>query len=87
MTMRATRITVYAALASNLVVAVVKAVAGLVSGSNVMLAKAAHSLAEREPDREHPFGDGHGRERYFWALVAAILVFLAGAGSRRRPTG
>ncbi len=90
--MRSTRITVYAALAANLAVAAAKAVAGLVTGSSAMLAEAAHSLAdcanqgllrvslslaEREPDREHPFG--HGHERYFWALLAAIFVFLAGA--------
>ena len=59
-------------------IAVVKVIAGVLSGSAAMLAEAAHSVAdtanqgfllvsiqrgEREPDEEHPFG--HGKERFF----------------------
>ena len=58
-----------------------------------MLAEAAHSIAdtinqvfllfslelgERPPDAEHPFG--HGKERFFWAFLAAVGIFVAGAG-------
>lgn len=32
---------------------------------------------EREPDEDHPFG--HGKERFFWSFLAAVLIFLAGA--------
>ena len=32
----------------------------------------------REPDDEHPFG--YGQERFLWAFVAAIGIFVAGAG-------
>src|SRR5919202_5836272 len=84
--------TVLVAVAANATIAVVKGVAGLVSGSSALLAEAAHSVAdtsnqllllvsiglgEREPDEEHPFG--YGKERFFWTLLAAVLIFLAGA--------
>src|SRR6202162_5905678 len=56
-----------------------------------MLAEAAHSFADslnevflgislkrarRPPDETHPLG--HGRERFLWALMAAIASFLIG---------
>jgi cation diffusion facilitator family transporter len=86
------RKTVLIALAANAAIAVVKAFAGVLSGSAAMLAEAAHSIADtanqvfllvsiqrgqRKPDREHPFG--HGKERFFWSFLAAVLIFLAGA--------
>src|SRR5581483_4495471 len=86
------RRTVIVALAANLVLAAAKAAAGLVTGSAALLAEAAHSgadtfdqlallgslrLGRRPPDEEHPFG--HGMERFFWAFVAAVWIFLAGA--------
>jgi cation diffusion facilitator family transporter len=90
---RSTRRTVLVAGAANLVVAATKLLAGLVSGSSAMLAEAAHSLADtlnqvfllaslrqsnRPPDEDHPFG--YGQERYFWSLLAAFGIFVAGAG-------
>ena len=33
---------------------------------------------DRPADRDHPFG--HGQERYFWSLLAAFGIFIAGAG-------
>ena len=86
------RKTVLIALAANVAIALVKAFAGVVSGSAAMLAEAAHSIAdttnqgllltsiklgERDPDREHPFG--YGKERFFWSFLAAVLIFVAGA--------
>ena len=86
------RKTVLAALAANLAIAAAKTVAGLVGGSAAMLAEAAHSFADtmnqvfllvslslgdREPDEEHPFG--YGKERFFWALLAAVFIFVSGA--------
>jgi cation diffusion facilitator family transporter len=68
-------------------------IAGLLAGSSAMLAEAAHSMAdtlnqgflfaslrrsEKPPDRRHPFG--YGNERYFWSLLAAFGIFVAGAG-------
>ena len=83
--------TVFIALAANVVIAIAKLVAGFVSGSTAMLAEAAHSFADslnevllgislrrarRPPDATHPLG--HGRERFLWALLAAIASFLIG---------
>jgi cation diffusion facilitator family transporter len=89
----AARRTVIIALGANASIAVAKIVAGVASGSSAMLAEAAHSIAdtmnqvfllfslalgERPPDAEHPFG--HGKERFFWAFLAAVGIFVAGAG-------
>jgi cation diffusion facilitator family transporter len=86
------RITILYALAANVVLAIAKLLAGLLTGSAALLAEAAHSIADtidqlallwslrmgrRPPDDEHPFG--HGMERFFWAFVAAVWIFLAGA--------
>jgi cation diffusion facilitator family transporter len=90
---RAARRTVLIALAANTSIALAKLVAGVASGSSAMLAEAAHSIAdtmnqvfllfslalgERPPDLEHPFG--HGKERFFWSFLAAVGIFVAGAG-------
>src|SRR6201995_6138935 len=87
------RRTVIVAGAANVLVGVVKLVAGILSGSSAMLAETAHSAADtldqlflltslpqadRPADRNHPFG--HGQERYFWSLLAAFGIFIAGAG-------
>jgi cation diffusion facilitator family transporter len=84
--------TIYAALAANFAIAVAKLLAGLIGGSSAMLAEAAHSIADtmnqvfllvslslgdRRPDEEHPFG--YGKERFFWALLAAVFIFVSGA--------
>lgn len=80
------------AFAANLLVAIAKTVAAVVTGSASILAEAAHSWADtgnqvfllvanrrarRPPDRAHPFG--HGREVYVWSLLAALGLFVAGA--------
>jgi cation diffusion facilitator family transporter len=86
------RLTILVALAANGLIAVAKLLAGLASGSAAMLAEAAHSTADtvdqlvllaslrlgrRPADEEHQFG--HGKERFFWAFVAAVWIFFAGA--------
>jgi cation diffusion facilitator family transporter len=88
---RKTRITVLVALGANLLIAVAKAVGGLVSGSPALLSEAAHSVADslnevfllaalrrsrRPADRRHPFG--YGKERFFWSLLAAVGIFVMG---------
>jgi cation diffusion facilitator family transporter len=82
---------VVVALAANLVIAAAKFVAAGVTGSPALLAEAFHSLADsgnevllrvaqvrgdKPADRDHPFG--HGREAYFWGLIAAVAVFVGG---------
>ena len=89
----ATRRTVIVAGAANVLVGLVKLVAGIMSGSSAMLAESAHSAADtldqvfllmslhrgdRPASRDHPFG--HGQERYFWSLLAAFAIFVAGGG-------
>ncbi|MGH3672996.1 MAG: cation diffusion facilitator family transporter [Pseudonocardiaceae bacterium] len=85
-------LTVVVALVANALIAVMKAVAGLLTGSAAMLAEAAHSVAdtateglllaalrqsERPADRRHPFG--YGKVRFFWSLIAAVSIFVTGA--------
>ncbi|HEX6715004.1 MAG TPA: cation diffusion facilitator family transporter [Thermoleophilaceae bacterium] len=84
--------TVLIAFAANLLVAVAKSVATVVTGSASILAEAAHSWADtgnevfliiafrrsrRPADRAHPLG--HGREAYVWSLLAALGLFVVGA--------
>ncbi|WP_019135858.1 cation diffusion facilitator family transporter [Cellulomonas massiliensis] len=86
-------LTVVVAFAANLLIAVAKTVAAVVTGAASMLAEAAHSWADagnevflliaqrkaaRPADRTHPFG--YGREVYVWSLFAAIGLFAVGAG-------
>jgi cation diffusion facilitator family transporter len=83
--------TVWVALAAGLGVALTKAFAAAFTGSPAMAAEASHSLADtandlfllvaqrrstHRPDDQHPLG--YGREAYFWALIAATGVFVAG---------
>jgi cation diffusion facilitator family transporter len=89
----ATGRTVLIAGAANVFVCAIKVVAGILVGSSAMLAEAAHSAADtlnqvflwtslrrgaRPADARHPFG--YGQERYFWSLLAAFGIFIAGAG-------
>ena len=85
-------VTVLVALGANVLIAVAKSAAAVVTGSASLLAEAAHSWADtgneilllianrrsrRPPDAKHPLG--HGREAYVWSLLAAVGLFVAGA--------
>jgi cation diffusion facilitator family transporter len=85
-------VTVVVAFAANLLIAVAKSGAAIITGSASLLAEAAHSWADagnevfllianrrsqRPADPQHPFG--HGREAYVWSLFAALGLFVAGA--------
>ena len=82
---------VLAAFAGNLAIAVTKAFAAYVTGSGALLAETAHSIADslnqvllyvgirrsvRPASAKHPLG--HGKERYFWALIVALFLFFGG---------
>ena len=81
------------ALCANVGVGILKLAAGLISGSSALISEAAHSAGDsttevlllvaqrrstRPADRSHPFG--YGKERYFWSLLAAVAIFVSGAG-------
>ncbi|MFA6106218.1 MAG: cation diffusion facilitator family transporter [Patescibacteria group bacterium] len=84
---------VFAALAGNSFVALIKFAAAFISGSSVLFAEAIHSLADtgnqaliavglkrsrKLPDEDFVYG--YGRERFFWALISACGIFFLGAG-------
>lgn len=84
--------TVLVAFGANVLIALAKSGAAVVTGSASLVAEAAHSWADagneiflliadrrshRPPDAAHPFG--HGREAYVWSLFAALGLFVAGA--------
>ena len=89
---RGTKRSVLAAFVANFLIAISKFVAGFITGSAAMLAEGAHSVADTvnqvfllislplsksDPDREHPYG--HGKDRFFWSLLVAVGLFVAGA--------
>jgi cation diffusion facilitator family transporter len=82
---------VLAAFAGNLAIAIIKAIAAYLTGSGALVAETAHSLADsvnqillyvgirrsvQPPSARHPLG--HGKERYFWALIVALFLFFGG---------
>jgi hypothetical protein len=56
---------------------------GASTRGTVLMAGTSVQRGEQPPDARHPFGDG--QERYFWSLLAAFGIFIAGAGRRRAP--
>ena len=85
-------LTVVVAFVANLLIAMAKTVAALVTGSASLVAEAAHSWADagnevflviahrrsqRPADDAHPLG--FGRELYVWSLFAALGLFAAGS--------
>ncbi len=86
-------LTVIVALTANTVLAVLKSIVAVLTGSASMVAEAAHSWAdagnevflviaekrsEKPADDTHPLG--FGREAYIWSMIAAFGLFGVGAG-------
>lgn len=82
---------IIAAFLANMGIAITKFIAWGFSGSSSMLAEGVHSVADsgnqlllliggkrakQRADKEHPFG--HGRVRYVYAFVVAIVLFSIG---------
>jgi cation diffusion facilitator family transporter len=84
---------IYAAIATNIAIAICKYAAAALTGSSAMLAEAFHSTADsgnellllvgikrssRPPDALHPYG--HGKALYFYSLLVAVYIFGIGGG-------
>jgi cation diffusion facilitator family transporter len=82
---------VLAALAANSTIAVAKGIAAALTGSAALFAETLHTVADagnevflyiairtsdRPPDASHPLG--YGPDRWYWALLAAIGMFVIG---------
>lgn len=82
---------ILAAFLANVGIAVAKFTGFIITGSSSLLAESIHSVADSSnqgllvlggrqakapPDQLHQFG--HGRVRYFWAFVVAVVLFSLG---------
>ncbi|HET6892259.1 MAG TPA: cation diffusion facilitator family transporter [Pyrinomonadaceae bacterium] len=83
---------VLGALFANGLIAILKFIAAVITGSSGMMAETLHSVADttnqvflllglrfykRPASEKHPFG--YGKERFFWSFIAAIFIFGVGA--------
>ena len=83
---------VYFAFAGNLMIAVIKFIVSIITGSAAMLAEAIHSTADtfnqvlllvglkrsaKSPSEVHSFG--YSRETFFWSLMVSVLLFFVGS--------
>ncbi|MBQ2922003.1 MAG: cation transporter [Tyzzerella sp.] len=77
----------------NVILSIVKLLAGIIAHSNAMISDAIHSasdvfstivvmigikLASKEPDKEHPYG--HERLESVTAIILAMVLFVTGLG-------
>jgi cation diffusion facilitator family transporter len=84
---------IVAAILGNTAIAVIKFVAGAMTGSSAMISEGIHSVVDtgnggllfyglrrgaRPSDVQHPFG--HGMEVFFWSLIVAVSIFGIGGG-------
>ena len=80
-------------IAGNVVLSVLKLLAGIVAHSNAMISDAIHSASDvfstfvviigikftsKQPDKEHPYG--HERMECVAAIILAIVLFITGLG-------
>jgi len=86
-------LSIIAAIAANLAIAILKFIASAYTGSLAMLSEGIHSVidttnglflllgvkrSKKGVDKMHPFG--HGKEIYFWSFIVAIFIFALGGG-------
>ena len=92
-TQSGSKIAVFAAIAGNLIIAIIKFVAAAITGSSAMISEGIHSIvdtgngclvllgmnrAKRPADERHPFG--HGKSLYYWTHIVAVSIFGIGGG-------
>lgn len=76
----------------NILLAIIKAIGGILSGSRALIADALHSttdiigsvvilfavkIANKPPDEEHPYG--HGKAENIASIIVALLLIVVGA--------
>src|ERR1700712_3857581 len=86
-------ISIYGALAANVLIAVTKFIAGAFTGSSSMISEGIHSVVDtanqllllyglkrskKPADQSRPFGYGKGL--YFWSFIVSISIFGLGGG-------
>ncbi len=87
------KLAIFASITANLLIAILKFIASVFTGSAAMLSEGIHSVidttngllllwgirkSKKKPDELHPFG--YGKEIYFWSFVVAIFIFSLGGG-------
>lgn len=75
----------------NIILTILKAIGGILSGSRALIADAAHSasdivssvvilfavkIADKPPDEEHPYG--HGKAENIASIIVALLLIVVG---------
>ncbi|WP_062049761.1 cation diffusion facilitator family transporter [Bacillus sp. JCM 19034] len=85
------RFAAWVGIVGNIILAIVKAIIGLMSNSKALIADAAHSAsdvigsvvvligvraAKMPPDRDHPYG--HGKAESVAAIIVSVLLFIVG---------
>lgn len=88
---KAIGLTIVAAATANILVGLIKFVAGFITNSSAMISEGCHSAADacnsilvaigikaskKTPTIEHPFG--YGKNLYFYSFVVALLIFSLG---------
>lgn len=83
----------FVTIIGNMLLSVIKLIAGFVAHSNAMISDAIHSasdvfstfvviigikLASKKPDKEHPYG--HERMECVAAIILAMVLFITGLG-------
>ncbi len=84
---------VITALAGNTIVAIIKTIVAVITGSASMFAESVHSIADTlnqsllliglkrsQKPADHIRGYGYGIERFFWSLISACGILFIGAG-------
>ncbi len=91
--MASSKTAVFAAVVGNSILAVIKLAVALISGSGAMFAEAVHSIADASNQAllwtgmkrslkpaDEAFHYGYGGERFLFALLSAVGIFVLGCG-------